>query len=252
MSRYQALIICTSPRSGSTFLCRLLQATGKAGLPDSHFHEPSVAAWLEDHGLSATLIPTEYAQLVAAFDAARASGTGDTGLFGLRLQRHSVDFFLQKLAELHPGLPTDTARLETAFGKILYIHLTRPDKIDQAVSRLKAEQSGLWHRAPDGPEIERLSPPPEQVYDAGAIARHVAEMSADDTAWAAWFAREGVVPHRISYDDLSRAPLVVLAGVLEALGLERSLADGIALPTAKLADAVSRTWAARFRAETGA
>lgn len=252
MSRYQSLIICTSPRSGSTFLCRLLQATGKAGLPDSHFHVPSVAAWLEDHGLSATDFATDHDRLVAAFDAARVSGTGDTGMFGLRLQQHSVAFFLQKLAELYPGLPTDTARLETAFGKILYIHLTRPDKVDQAVSRLRAEQSGLWHKAPDGTELERLSPPQEPHYDGRALARHVDDMISDDIAWQAWFAQEGVVPHRISYDELSRAPLVVLAGVLEALGLDRSLTDGIALPTAKLADEVSRSWADRFRAEIGA
>ncbi|MBT6203829.1 MAG: sulfotransferase, partial [Rhodospirillaceae bacterium] len=43
MARYQSYVICTSPRSGSTLLCSLLAATGLAGNPCSHFHDPSIS-----------------------------------------------------------------------------------------------------------------------------------------------------------------------------------------------------------------
>ena len=32
----------------------------------------------------------------------------------------------------------------------------REDKVGQAISRLKAEQTGLWHKFSDGTERERL------------------------------------------------------------------------------------------------
>lgn len=39
---YRAYVICTSPRSGSTLLCKLLAATGQAGKPKSYFHKPDL------------------------------------------------------------------------------------------------------------------------------------------------------------------------------------------------------------------
>ena len=70
-----------------------------------------------------------------------------------------------RLDGLFPGLPSDAARFERAFGKPLYLFLSRGDKVGQAVSRLKAEQTGLWHRAADGSERERSAPPRPPAYD---------------------------------------------------------------------------------------
>jgi len=248
-ARYRSYVICTSPRSGSTLLCRLLSATGRAGKPDSHFHEPSLASWLEDYELARENFATDLDTLRAVFDAARRRGTGGTGIFGLRLQRKSFDFFMQQAAILHPGPMTDRERFEAAFGPTLFIHLTRASKLDQAVSCVKAMQTGLWHRAPDGTEIERLSAPREPFYDAEAIASHVAEFTAFDAAWNAWFEREGLQPLRLTYDELSRDPTAVLASVLHALGLDPALARDVALPVARLADATNRDWKERFLAE---
>ena len=46
VAAFDSYIICTSPRSGSTLLCKLLEATGVAGVPGSHFHDPSISDWL--------------------------------------------------------------------------------------------------------------------------------------------------------------------------------------------------------------
>ena len=251
LTRYRSYILCTSPRSGSTLLCGLLAATGRAGNPDSHFHEPSLAQWLEDYNLAPGSFAAERDALAAVFDAARTRGSGDTGLFGLRLQRHSFGFFLRKLDVLHPGLACDRDRIRAAFGETLFLHLTRSDKLAQAISYVKAGQTGLWHRAPDGTELERLAPQAAPVYDADAIARQIREFTAFDAAWRDWFAREGIAPLQLSYDALSADPATALAGVLDALGLDRGLAAGIRPPVAKLADATNRDWTTRFLAEGG-
>jgi trehalose 2-sulfotransferase len=52
----------------------------------------------------------------------------------------------------------------------------------QAVSLVKAEQSGRWHIAPEGTEIERLATPEELQYDFKWIQRELAAREASDAA----------------------------------------------------------------------
>ncbi len=250
MLHYKSYIICTSPRSGSTLLCGLLAATCKSGNPGSYFHAPSISSWLKTYNLSRDGYASDRAAVSAAFEAAYKQGTGNTGLFGLRLQRDSFDFFIQQAGVLYPEADSDVDRIQAAFGATLFIHLTRPNKLDQAISRVKATQTGLWHKAADGAELERLSAPKDPVYDQGQIAQHLAELIALDQAWVSWFAKENLKPLRISYDVLSADPECVLAQILDKLGLDSEIAYGISPPVAKLADATNQIWAERFLAES--
>ena len=244
-------MICFGPRSGSTLLCGLLAATGVAGRPGSHFHGASLDRWRAAHGLSGRSFTCRRDALRAVFDAARAAGTGNAGLFGLRMQGEGFGFFRSQLAILHPGKLSDAARIEAEFGRTLFIHLVRPDKLDQAISYVRADQTGLWHRNADGTELERLAPPAEPHFDPDAIARRVIDLSARDAAWAEWFAAEGVEPLRVGYEDLSADPRGTLERVLAALGLDPAAARAVEPPTAKLADAMSKDWRRRFEADTG-
>lgn len=249
MGRYRSYIICTSPRSGSTLLCRLLAATGRSGNPDSHFHRPSLAAWCEDYDIASDRLPSRRDLLGAVFEAAIARGTGNTELFGLRLQRHSFDFFMQQLEILHPGRASDFERMQAAFGETLFIHLTRENKLEQAISLVKATQTGLWHKAPDGTELERLSAPQDPFYDAQAITRNLSDLTSLDDQWKAWFVKEELEPLRITYDALSAGPTDVLAQILDRLQVGREYARTIDPPVAKLADETSRNWAERFQSQ---
>jgi LPS sulfotransferase NodH len=247
MTHFDSYILCTAPRSGSTLLCKLLAATGAAGNPDSYFHRPSVREWAQDLGITLEETATERQILEAVFRAAIAEGHGGTPLFGLRLQGHGLEFFREKLAVLYPDESTDLERLRRAFGATAFIHLTRPDKVEQAVSFLKAEQTGLWHVAPDGSELERLAPHREPCYDREEIRARVETMTGYDESWNRWFAREGIEPVCISYDDLSADPRKTLRNLLDSLGLDGGIADGIEPGVKKLSDGTSRDWVARYR-----
>lgn len=227
----------------------MLAATNIAGYPDSHFHVPSLEGWLADYDLKATDFGSRRDALRAIFVAACTRGKGQTSLFGLRMQRDSFDHFMQQLELLLPGKMSDVERIEAAFGPTLFVHLSRPDRLGQAISRVRAEQTGLWHRRSDGTELERTAPPQEARYDAKAIAHHMAELAALDSAWERWFEREALEPLRISYDALSDDPQSVLAEFLSALDLDPTLARTVETPTAKLANAESHQWRAWFEAE---
>ena len=251
MKPFESYVICTSPRSGSTLLCSLLRGAGHAGWPDSHFHEPSLACWMNDYGLRSADFGTTRAALQAVMDAARTLGKGKSDIFGLRLQRHSAAFFFRQLSVLHPSQPDDRSRLHATFGRTLFIHLTRESKLDQATSFVKAQQSGLWHKAPDGTELERLSAPRPLKYDAAAIVAQIALSEQMEVEWEAWFAAEKIKPLRVTYSELAAAPNVTLARILDALRLERGMAIEGAPPLAKLADEINQDWAERFRVQLG-
>lgn len=251
MTDYASFMICTAPRSGSTLLCRLLAETGVAGKPASYFHEPSLAEWTRRLGVEADPTASEREVVEACVQAALARGRSDNGIFGLRLQRPSFDFFFSQLALVHRERASERARFEGVFGRTLFIHLSRADKVDQAVSCLKAEQTGLWHVAADGSELERDGPPRAPEYDQAAIQAWVDAMVAYDRDWNAWFAAEAITPIRIAYDDLSADPQGTVGRVLQALGLDTAAADRVTPSVRKMADETNRDWAARFRAEAG-
>ncbi len=189
--------------------------------------------------------------LRAIFKAALNRGAKETGVFGLRMQRGSFDFFIRQAGRLHPECTSDLERIEAAFGPTLFIHLNRDSKLDQAISLVKANQSGLWHRAADGTELERLSEPREPVYDADEIANSIAEVSEMRDAWRGWFEKENIQPLQMSYDELSKDPQKAVETVLDALGVDTAIANDVRPRVAKLADATNKEWAERFLKERG-
>jgi LPS sulfotransferase NodH len=184
-------------------------------------------------------------------EAVVKEGRGGTDTFGLRLMRESVDQLSTRLGGLFPGLEDDRARFEAAFGPMLFIHLSRADKVSQAVSRVKAMQTGLWHVAADDTERERTSPGQEAVYDRDCIGRYVEELTAQDQAWNHWFLDNRIEPLRLTYEALAPQPKGALEIILSALGHDPSIAATVEPRTAKMSDPLSRNWASRFRAETG-
>ncbi len=250
MTSINSYIICTSPRSGSTLLCKLLSNAENAGFPDSHFHAPSLDKWLGYYGLRNDAFGTTHDALRAVFRAALERGRGTCDIFGLRLQRHSFDYFMEQLSVLYPSLPSEKSRISAAFGSTLFVHLTRENKLDQAISYVKAKQSGLWHMAADGSELERLSEPKEPVYDATAIAAQLELFSQMDAEWEEWFDRERIEPLRVTYDQLAADPYATLVRVQRALGVDSAARAEVTPPTAKLADMINQKWAERFRSET--
>lgn len=227
----------------------MLSATGVAGMPDSHFHVPSFERWLTVYDLEDATFASQGTALRAIFDAALARGMANTDIFGLRMQRGSFGFFMEQLALLSPNSIGDVERIESVLGPTTFIHLSRPDRVGQAISRLRAEQTGLWHRHADGSESERLAPPEEPHFDPGAIARLIEELGALDAEWGRWFRQQGIQPFRITYDALSENPQKVLSEVLSAIGCDPSLAQKVETPTAKLAGSESDEWKQRYSNE---
>ncbi|MEM6309590.1 MAG: Stf0 family sulfotransferase [Pseudomonadota bacterium] len=240
MANFDAYVLCTTPRSGSTMLCHMLRATGIAGHPESWFHQPSVESWRAALGLGPG---TRVKQVIVA---AIGAGRAESDIFGLRVQRGSFDFLQEQLADLYPAAQTDLDRLEAAFGRVKFIYLSREDRVAQAVSLVRADQTGLWHRRADGRELERLAVHKDPVFDRIAIANALDHVNGLNDAWDRWFAAQDLSPLRIIYERLATEPQRVLAEVLEKLGLVGKVAAETPVGTARLADDISEDWINRF------
>lgn len=246
---FNAYIICGTPRTGSTLLCDLLAATKRAGNPDSFYGRKFLAWWAKEWNLPSPETMSERDYNIEYLNTAIKVGKGGTDVFGLRLMRENLGELSDILDQIHPGLPSDRARLEKAFGRILYLHLSRENKLAQAVSLIKAEQTGLWHVAPDGTEIERLAPPKDPEYDFERIRQELAELESYDTAWNSWFTEQRITPLRIGYEALSADPAATLIRICEALGVPAPNAGDIRPGVAKLADETSLDWMRRYQSD---
>lgn len=246
---FDSYIICGTPRTGSTLLCDLLASTRRAGAPDSFYGRKFMPDWAATWHLPDPTTMSEREYAITYLDAAMKVGKAGTPIFGLRLMRENLDELSTLLDLIYPGLPSDKARFEKAFGTVLYIHLFRENKLEQAISYVKAEQTGLWHIAPDGTEIERLAPPQEPHYDFARLKSEVEMLEAFDKAWHGWFVAQGITPLTTGYETLAADPAASLIHICEALGIDAPDPRDVKPGVAKLSDATSRDWIRRYQVD---
>jgi LPS sulfotransferase NodH len=243
----KSYVVCATPRSGSTLLCALLAGTGVAGRPEEYFEclwrtgaprQPrEYFAGVEDPGLLALLAPTQPgdADRSDLFPSALERGTTENGVFGAKLMwTHLLDL-ADRLER-----PADPALLGERLPALRYVHVTRGDKVAQAVSLWRAVQTLAW-RADDAREAG------EVVYHGGAIGHLVGELTEQDEAWRAWFAANGIEPLTIAYEALVDDATAAVESVVEHLGAGR--AEIPEPPLRRQGDDRSARWVERFRSE---
>src|SRR3954466_6617189 len=141
----KSLLVCATPRSGSTLLCALLEGTKVAGRPQEFFERLAHSGLprqpreyfegVDDLEILALLAPTDPGSPdpVDPIPGALADGSTANGVFAAKLMwTHLVDL----AARL--GRAPDAALLHERFPAPHYVHVTREDKIAQAVSLWRA------------------------------------------------------------------------------------------------------------------
>lgn len=242
----KSLLVCATPRSGSTLLCALLDGTGVAGRPQEFFERLAHSGLprqpreyferVEDPKLLELLAPTDPGRPDPGdpIPQALAEGTTENGVFAAKLMwTHLLD-----LAE-RLGQPADAALLREHFPDPRYVHVTRRDKIAQAVSLWRAVQTRAW-RAGEVTENGNA------VYHAGAIGYLAGQLSDHDDAWRTWFSANRIEPLRIVYEELAADTSGVTSEVLDHLGVgPAEIPDP---PLRRQGDDRSERWVERYRA----
>ncbi len=212
-------LICATPRSGSYFLCDLLRSTGVLGRPHEYFG----AGAMRRHG------DADYpAEIGAQLAIVRSRGCTSNGVFGAKV-------FPLQLADARSGA------IFAGMGTRHLIHLERADVLGQAISLTRAAISNAYFAGQDGTV--------EPQFDAALIRDYLELIIRWNAAWQLWFARHGVVPLRLLYEDLLSDPQGNIDRVAAALGVTAAArVDPAKLTMAIQRDALSEEWRARFLA----
>ena len=238
----ESYFVCATPRTGSSLLLGLLESTGLAGRPESYFRQPDEQQWADRWGIPGPGHPAfDYAAFVRA---ARAAGTTPNGIFGAKLMWGTLDEVVTKLAPDTTG--ADLGVLEAAFGEVRFVYLHREDVLAQAVSWLRAEQTGTWQAsAPAGPG----TPASEPRYDAAGVTALLATIAEHNAAWREWFAAYRITPYEITYERLTADLAGTTRGVLTYLGLDPAAARPVRARHRRQGDRLNDEWVTRYRAE---
>lgn len=236
-------LICSTPRTGSTLLCSLLKATGVAGIPQSYFRKQDLRRWAKLWGISSENGIFDFNEYVRA--AIRA-GQSDNGIFAARIMWETLDELMRELRAASSDVK-DSELIEQTFGRTKFLHIRRDDVVAQAVSRLIAEQTQVWHQLESKPQMAAKNSPD---YDFIALQLHVQEAKEHLQAWEDWFRLNDLHPYKISYAQIDENPVSVISGVLEFLGLELPELVSIQAPNKRLANEVNEQWIARYHAES--
>lgn len=229
--------IAATYRSGSTFLGETLAATGLAGDPKEFFHRLNMT----------DLARQNYVEFIR--QTIRDTATPN-GVFGAKLLWHHVAYIREHVQQFPPfDAPKMTARdtLDILFDHPKYLYITRNDKLGQAISYVKARQTGVFHEYDN-----QSSPNPvaEPVYNQQAIREALLKMNLDDMAWRAYFQATSIVPYTVVYEDFRARRDVIAREIAGFLGI--AMQPDFVLPPPPLkptSNGINKEWRKRFLEE---
>lgn len=216
-------VIASTPRSGSTHLAACLWRAGDLGAPLEYLNP------LHIEQMSSRLNVNGHVDYWRAVWARR---TSPNGVFGHKLFQPYYVMAGREQPEILPMLRAD-----------LTVHLYRRDKVAQAVSLARAQQTQAWaswsrETAPAG-------------YNRNLIGRCLASIARQEKWWASAFALVGAPTLSIAYEDYLGCEDAVVADIRKRLGLP-AVHDcpPVRVPALdRQRDRISAEWAARFRGE---
>jgi LPS sulfotransferase NodH len=229
-----------SQRTGSTLLCKALEATGIAGRPQELFN-------FNTSLLDRYQVPDHAMAQEHLWDL----GSTANGVFGCK-HSYCEPYFGRLIEELRKfptcpqGLTSRPAIWECAFPNHRYIFMTRRNKIRLAVSWWKAIKTEEWHLLPGQPPRDvDLS----DAYSFDAIQHLYDECSMREAGIQEFLAEGGIVPFNIYYEDFIERYEQTIRSVLRFLGQDDSSVAIPAPPLKRTADELSEEWVQRFRRE---
>jgi trehalose 2-sulfotransferase len=261
-------LVCATPRSGSTLLCEDLTNTGLAGYPKEYFEalketglprsprdyfkktrNPELLNLIGNYtrGDAASSVLTGFTSYTDYLTHVLEEGTTPNGVFGAKLMWGYLEDFLLYLQDIpeYKDLPAPQL-FATIFPNLHYIHITRRDKVRQAISLWRAIQSWSWkqEKSSDGTSSH---PARELVFNYAAIDHLVQRTLAHEEAWKNYFAENAIQPCYVVYEELVEASQKTTFHILQYLNIPLPTSPSFGERRMKQqADTLSEEWYQRY------
>ena len=203
-------VICSIPRSGSNLLSYALEDTGLAGRPREYFGTRNETGYAEEWGLPRRYSLRSYLKKLAANSAT------PNGVWGAHI--HLFDFLdvIERAREEFGKTLSERELLEACFPNPRCIYIRRADRVRQAISWMRAGNSGQWLRLRGEPVSDRMARLDINLDD---VDKWIQVFSEQESKWQEFFARNNLTAHEILYEDLVSDYQATVLGALAYLGL---------------------------------
>lgn len=238
MPHSQLFIACT-PRCGSTFLGRALASTKLVGTPEEWFQNTNMEHCRRRYGLPADLPNHDIRSEIIA------SETIANGWFSIKIMWETFYCLLEHM-RLFPGNEgkTDRQILEMHFPNPVYLLMRREDKLKQAISYVKASQTGIWeYRGKKQHYDEDLL-----RFDYLAIEAVKRKLEANEDKWLHFMDANGIQPLIVTYEELVKDYEGTLLKILKFAGFRDAEIPDIAKnEMRRMSDKTNSIWLEEFR-----
>lgn len=191
------LLLCMTPRSGSSALSAALARSKALGLGGERLSNKP------NGPLQKTLAQTPCATMRQALDWVITDSRTKNGVAQIK-----CDF-----QQIYPFI-ADPACLDRLQGAT-WVYLTREDVLGQAISRYRGFKTGMWHdNKKDAATFT------DAAYDYDEIRKQVAFLSDMMGAFERTFAAIGVTPLRITYEQLTEDDTGTMHRIADRMGIE--------------------------------
>ncbi len=191
--------IVSTPRAGSTFLTGLLASMGY-GRPTEHLR-PWMVHLIQQRP-DGLFDGVRFLQTVICLSS-------ENSAFGTKLISHFIEDVLPHVNS------TERSYLRELTGRFQIVYLVREDKLDQAISSIRARLTGVWHVT--DPDARKPLGARDLTASHSEITREVEHFRTQEAMVAAW-----LIPLQplllITYDELNTNPSLVAHKIGEHFG----------------------------------
>ena len=218
------ILICSTPRSGSYLLCRQMINAG-LGIPHEYFNPIVMRQMAPRLGLESDIRGLTW----------WPRGWKDRLLLRRRRGPEAEQAFLRKYlrflltrrcqrgifaAKVHfrdYRRTLDNPIGDELLEDTLFIRLYREDILQQAVSEHFGQLTGRWGIDDSVTTTPAANP---NFLDPGAIDQALNDLADQDRNWRVFFARRGIVPVSVSYEQLCEDPFAFLQTIARRIGMD--------------------------------
>lgn len=204
-------IICSEARSGTTWFGRLLRSTLCLGLPREVFSDAArIRRICADPDYFQTLL---------------AEASTPNGIYGFKLMSDQLDRL-------------SAAKWVSRLPAASFVWIERRDVLGQAISTVRAAQTEQYRTEH---EIRRPA-----FYDCAAIDRAVTAICHGQARWRDYFARNGIEPLRLAYEDILAAPQTAVVAIADLMDVAGPIPEASSHGAEIQRDDLSLEWRRRF------
>ncbi len=213
-------LICSTPRSGSTMLTRILTQTELAGCPEEYLRHDRIGQWTKR-------FKTNKLNFLSYIEEIEKHRTSSNGIFGLKLHYRDYSRLFSSLSKQKVG-----ERWLASHHTIFFVR--RRNKLEQAISLYKAVKSKTW--SIDASIKETKQTAKASLFEPEKISFLIKQILEEEENWIKLLTHLKMDYHEIWYETLTKNTDLTTRQALKLIGIDHSQLATINIMTKRQSD----------------